>query len=133
MTREIKFRAWNKTKEKSYFDTSIMEQKYMDSGYMTYFDIFNVNVPEKDYVLMQYTGLKDKNGVEIYEGDICKIKIYINKVEDWIYNSLTQKERETGEKIFVVESPLFNNQPELNADYIEVIGNIYENPELLEN
>ena len=79
----------------------------------------------------QFTGLHDKNGKEIYDGDICRIKFDIAKVEDYIYNSLTKKELETGERIFIVESPLFNNQQELNVDDIEVIGNIHENPELV--
>lgn len=74
----------------------------------------------------QFTGLLDKNGKEVYEGDICRIKFDIAKVEGYIYNSLTKKELESGERIFVVESPLFNNQQELNVDDIEVIGNIHE-------
>ena len=79
----------------------------------------------------QFTGLHDKNGKEIYEGDKCKIKFDISKVEDYIYNSLTEKEIKSGEREFIVESPLFNNQPELNCDDIEVIGNIHENPEII--
>ena len=80
----------------------------------------------------QYTGLHDKKNREIYHGDICKIKFDVEKVEDYVFATLSKKEIESGEKIFLVESPLFNNQPELNCDDIEVIGNIHENPELLE-
>ena len=80
----------------------------------------------------QYTGLHDKKNHEIYHGDICKIKFDVEKVEDYVFATLSKKEIESGERIFLVESPLFNNQPELNCDDIEVIGNIHENPELLE-
>ena len=80
----------------------------------------------------QFTGLHDKKNREIYHGDICKIKFDVEKVEDYVFATLSKKEIESGERIFLVESPLFNNQPELNCDDIEVIGNIHENPELLE-
>lgn len=78
----------------------------------------------------QYTGLKDKNGKEIYEGDIIEIKGYSNKG----YNTGLVKE------IYVVEFKDFCwscgiksllNLATINWASIEVIGNIYDNPELL--
>jgi uncharacterized phage protein (TIGR01671 family) len=70
-------------------------------------------------VLMQYTGLKDKNGVEIYEGDIVRF-LDIDGVD-----SVTEVEfREGG---FYPFAPDF-----IHWCNVEVIGNIYENPELLE-
>jgi len=60
--REIKFRAWNK------------ENKKMDYFHLTHGDSYGIGgdiFPE--YEIMQYTGLKDKNGKEIYEGDIMKV------------------------------------------------------------
>lgn len=80
-----------------------------------------------DYELMQYTGLKDKNGTEIYEGDICSfttkdgdkyiIKMHtLDKFHFWneVYFNMVDK-----------NEVLLENNP------YEVIGNIYENPELL--
>lgn len=118
--RELKFRVWNKTKEKSYFDTATMEQQYMDSGYMTYFDILSVNIPEKDYILMQYTGMKDTEGKEIYEGDIVT------------FEGITLYEVKFIRGGFAVE---FKDGHRYLGQFAnpEVIGNIYQNPELFNN
>lgn len=78
-------------------------------------------LPFAEGILMQYTGLKDKNGVEIYEGDIIKYQ------------------RKGISELLVVEwckdyaSFMFGHiKVEFALRYGEVIGNIYENPELLE-
>ena len=120
---EIKFRAWD-AEEKNFI----------------YFDALDGILSKCDETYRQrcvgkfeqFTGLHDKKNREIYHGDICKIKFDVEKVEDYVFATLSKKEIESGERIFLVESPLFNNQPELNCDDIEVIGNIHENPELLE-
>ena len=80
----------------------------------------------------QFTGLKDKNGEEIYERDVCRIYFDVDNVSDYIYFGLSKQEIETQSRIFVVKSPLFNNQEEFCVDVIEVIGNKFDNPELLE-
>jgi len=116
--REIKFRAW-------WNDTG---KKVEDFNNEYIIDACNDEV----FTVEQFTGLHDKKNREIYHGDICKIKFDVEKVEDYVFATLSKKEIESGERIFLVESPLFNNQPELNCDDIEVIGNIHENPELLE-
>lgn len=110
--REIKFRAWNK------------RDKYMDE-----FNVFDANecMREDDYVLLQYTGLKDKNGKEIYEGDIVSGLSGINLHAD--KHLIEFKDGAFG----VGGMGLSEGSNEYNwtIDNIEVIGNIYQNPELL--
>jgi uncharacterized phage protein (TIGR01671 family) len=106
--------------------------------------------------LMQYTGLKDKNGKEIYEGDILKVPVDINQEIHGNYSLhdvLIKKgviitnyvKSEKGQILpkgytagflldsygFDNKSFLFNDEPLMGTE-IEVIGNIYDNPELLE-
>lgn len=87
--------------------------------------------------IMQYTGLKDKNGKEIYEGDILR---WTNSVEDSfeLYEVLYREDlaayvtRLIGRKV-TPELTYFNTGmiEDTETDEIEVIGNIYENPDLL--
>lgn len=90
---------------------------------------------EGPFELMQYTGLKDKNGVEIYEGDIIKAKHDDGRYDtgEVVYGSkgafcLYLPEVATG-----IKKPLLNyiHGIMLAEHDFEVIGNIYENPELL--
>ena len=107
--REIKFRAWSKKKKKMIYnwqDTTNVESFGFDGN--GYFEI------------MQYTGLKDKNGKEIYEGDVFEWDEGDLYIIEWI-------EQEgcwgTSSRIWLCNSNW--------RGYIKVVGNIYENPELL--
>ncbi|MDV7874496.1 YopX family protein [Enterococcus gallinarum] len=91
----------------------------------------------KEVVLMQSTGLKDKNGVEIFEGDIVKVT---DEDEAYSYISVVKNYAEEGYPAFDIEYPSDWDYESnvlstiMGGDYetIEVIGNVWENPNLLE-
>lgn len=117
MTREIKFRAWEPTGVVKMLTGPIdfWFQACAETGK-------NPLKVKPDTILMQYTGLKDKNGKEIYEGDIVDfgglkpIKIVWKDAgfQSKMYGGQVIELREEGMSYFA-----------------EIIGNIYENPELL--
>ena len=85
---------------------------------------------------MQYTGLKDKNGKEIYEGDIISYKALKEKRKDKIFRNVIEWANYSGTLGWIIRGndkrvyiPLNSNQ--VFNHNIEIIGNIYENPELL--
>lgn len=119
--REIKFKMWNKEEQKMYEVGKIDFQKeraYMTNWWGSTQSFFPFSMVE----ILQYTGLRDKNGIEICEGDILtngdkNIK-YIVK---WVDTGLNARQ--------------YNNQSYIGLSYwqdkLEIIGNIYENSELL--
>lgn len=112
--REIKFRAWDRSEE--CMCTDVQNGIWEDPDDWLYFgDILGL----ERFKVMQYTGLKDKNGVEIYEGDILKCSSLIIKDDRWV------------EIVEVIED-IRNAYYFGNYDELEVIGNTYETPELLE-
>lgn len=118
--RDIKFRAWRETEKHMYNWNNLLNQNLKN--------IFTIT-KSCGYNLMQYTGLKDKNGKEIYEGDIIKICAEglggeaIGKIVYDEYDLAFELRNEAEE---LSECLWYENQQ------IEVIGNIYDNLELLE-
>jgi uncharacterized phage protein (TIGR01671 family) len=127
--RELKFRAWDKKYKKwvksAGLDQNIIVNAFLDrSGYFQ-IDEYDGKVAKSlgyDFELMQYTGFKDKNGVEIYDGDILSGK--------WV----VEWESERG--FWVVFNPALHycalGEALYNVPELEVVGNIYENIELWE-
>jgi len=116
MSRDIKFRVWDKSKQKMYQPDGVFSDlAEADEGEQW---AFIVNTPHPDDCeLMQYTGLKDKNGKEIYEGDIIEHRLH-GRIGAVVYDP--------------PEFCVGNQFRLLEDEYHEVIGNIYENPELQE-
>lgn len=126
MNRIIKFRAWDKkNKEMNYTDKATLHQgKAVKFNFMF---PWRDNIFIDEWQLMQFTGLTDKNGKEIYEGDILggTPNMHIMEVFMGKYG-LCIRFTDLGHKYTVpLMDDLFDNFD------VEVIGNIYENKELL--
>lgn len=146
--REIKFRAFNKTNN-IMEDVINLEWRENYATGKTEIDIITRYAKVSDeLILMQYTGLKDKNGKEIYEGDICVRYLDGKKVctdgktwkDYWLIEWLNKTAGFTTTKIadysvhFKKMMTVDKKQNSFSTRFneVEVIGNIYENPELLE-
>lgn len=126
MQRDIKFRAWHEQdKEMVYFKN---EKLVNDQHQMQHL----AHLINGDYgdVLMQFTGLKGKNGVDIYEGDIIEDHIGRGVVVWWVRNAAF-KVSYIGENSG--KGKWFADYLDSEYKTIKVIGNIYENPELLKS
>lgn len=113
---ELKFRAWHKERKK-YYDVKSIDFEKM---YITLIENIKTGTRKvyfnEDLIIEQYTGLKDKNGKEIYVGDILKITLENTRV---IYKVL-------GDYKEFIKDGVYSSYYKL-----EVVGNIHENKELL--
>jgi len=115
--REIKFRAWDKYQKKIYdviaIDFKAHTVKVFEFDRIGSYCSGNIDLPFESISLMQYTGLKDKNGKEIYEGDV--VDRYYDSPDTELYREVIEDIR-----VYCCFDCVY-----------EVIGTIHESPELL--
>lgn len=129
-----KFRAWDKEfKEMVQVDALLLDEQAIKATYK------NGSVTKEDiknYVLMQSTGIFDKNGKEIFEGDIIANTNVDFIVDIRLHKTLGFYSLIDGKECFLgngTSAEKLEKEVEEFSGNTEVIGNIYENPELLEN
>jgi uncharacterized phage protein (TIGR01671 family) len=127
MNRELKFREWDPFRKKMVLEPAVSDGR---DGYSTASVYLNDAIACHDEILMQFTGLLDSNGKEIYEGDILTIsdesgnkyicKVYFRVCEYVLLQS---------------DESLWGGLSKIQGLYYQcqVIGNIYENPELMQS
>jgi len=125
--REIKFRAWLK-EDKKMVNVETMDFTDKSIQYLKRSEIINAYILRResfdDVELMQYTGLKDKNGKEIYEGDI----VVLNNIENDNMCIVRYEHSSYRLEGWSLREDLSN----VEDRFLEVVGNIYENKNLLE-
>ncbi len=119
--REIKFRAWDKRNNRIEYSCN---RYIIWDGKVGIYDDNGDFEEDKDLILIQFTGLKDRNEKEVYDGDIFKspsgILFYVLWYRDgWCYNNVNDDPEHISGRLSEI------------ANYWKVIGNIYENPELV--
>ena len=125
MNRVIKFRAWDTDKKVLVHETDLDILKtvfhicFMDEEIGPPPIIYNIG-RYNDNVLMQFTGLKDMNGKDIYEGDIISDPMGIGQIVFDSGSFCIKWNDNPNESILILESEL-----------LEIIGNLFETPELL--
>jgi uncharacterized phage protein (TIGR01671 family) len=149
MSRELKFRAWEKREKRMIYADEAKNEKSLlaigfhglpiavDDGSFRDDEIIGWNIDHR-IELMQYTGLKDKNGKEIYEGDIVQVESfydtqYAKVIWGPVSNMYIWMNGETWLFHFAsgVEGPVYPHCQECNGERTSIVGNIYEHPELL--
>ncbi len=123
--REIRFRAWDNKNQRMYYDVGIFPNQCKTPMSISSDGLFYHPLHSQFGKLMQYTGLKDKNGKEIYEGDIIEntsgvITIDV-KCEVFFRDYGWHLRKDNGYEFLA-----------FGLERCVIIGNIYENPELLQ-
>ena len=145
MNNRLKFRVWDKLAERMIYPHNDNQQHFIIDLNGCFHNLQNGSGGD-DYVIQQFTGLTDKNGKEVYEGDIVKIKRwylrpFINNKQEIDYQHI-EGETEVGQVMWGWNSQKYlvsyehiryddSEDFDKSSHSVEVIGNISENPELL--
>ena len=124
------FRAWTEEGKVMYYDVYPFKD---DALLLSYDEISFDEVPASDFILMQSTGLKDKNGKEIFEGDVVKYKSGCNTYTE----EVAYDKNFAGFGVRDANTDIIFTFGELAEDIdlisLEVVGNIWEDGELLDS
>ena len=141
--REVKYRAWDKVNKEMHVDIQEADGTHDHITYNTdesmvklHIDSFSDYLHDDDFIIIQYTGLKDEKGIDVFEKDIVNIVELGKNILEYV--SVVEYENSG----YLVTEPngtqvpldCFHNQENavMPLFEIEVIGNAFENPDLLE-
>jgi uncharacterized phage protein (TIGR01671 family) len=130
--RQLKFRIWDKQNNIFIYvwDASHKRLAISLNG-LVYSGMYDDVLPENDYTIQQYTGLKDKNGILIFEGDL--VQYNQNSNYDGINFEVVWSDASFGWVLKSKTGDYLTNQITPNGpryNFLEVIGNVFENKEL---
>lgn len=130
----LKYRAWDSWRKRM----SVVDRIYIDTEGVRLYDDFGEYWRDfRDIKLMQSTGLKDKNGKEIFDGDIVRTTRFLGRADE--IGGFYEYEKDYVGVVKVLEGSWVIDTGSVavrlwsEIDESEVLGNIYENPELLED
>lgn len=131
--REIKFRAWNKEHGEMIFSSreAVFDKREF---YPFCFTVGFSHYPLDGWEIMEFTGLLDRHSKEIYEGDVVRIYGSISRDDPayGVYEPIARIEwGDDGAYELISDEGKFIGTMQYNTKHLEVIGNIYENPNLL--
>jgi uncharacterized phage protein (TIGR01671 family) len=131
--RQIKLRAWNIADNRMIGWYDAIWPNRRDGTMLCEWPLKNVLEEPSVLTWMQFTGLVDKNGVEIYEGDL----VIENQISEWLgvveyLNGSFVSRTENGTFLWSRFVPHYLDSLESqNVNFLEVVGNVFENPDLL--